>query len=255
MAVTQVVVAVALVLAAIGLSLLTRVGLQRDLAIAALRAVVQLTLVGLVVLAVFEHDWLTPLFVAVMLGGAALTSAQRVRGVARARLLTAVAIGLPALLALGLLLATGAFELTPRAIVPVAGILIGGAMAAVSLTGRRMVEDLADRIDEIEARLALGASAREALAPSVRRSVSTGLVPVIDQTRNVGIVTLPGTFVGLILGGASPGEAARVQLVVLLALLFVELAAALLVARLVVAASVAPGERVVPPAGRPAATR
>ena len=48
-------------------------------------------------------------------------------------------------------------------------------------------------------------------------------MPAIDQTRNVGIVTLPGTFVGLVLGGASPAEAARIQLTVLLTLLAVEL--------------------------------
>ena len=35
---------------------------------------------------------------------------------------------------------------------------------------------------------------------------------MIDQTKNVGLVSLPGTFVGLILGGASPAEAARLQL-------------------------------------------
>ncbi len=248
MAVSQVVVAVALVAAAVGLSAASGLGLGRELTIVALRAVVQLTLVGLAVTLVFEHVGLAAAFVVVMLAVAAMTSAQRVRGLRRAQLVTAVAIGLPALIALGALLAAQAFPATPRGIVPVAGILIGGAMAAVSLTGRRLLEDLRDRADEIEARLALGATGREALAPSARRAVHTGLVPALDQTRNVGLVTLPGTFVGLVLGGASPATAARVQLTVLLALLAVELAAALLVARLVVAASVVPGERVeVPP--------
>ncbi len=64
------------------------------------------------------------------------------------------------------------------------------------------------------------------------------------QTKNVGLVTLPGTFVGLVLGGASPAMAARVQLTVLLALMAVEVVAALAVARLVVAGLTAPGERV-----------
>ena len=76
---------------------------------------------------------------------------------------------------------------------------------------------------------------REALAPAVRRAAVTGLIPAIDQTKNAGLVTLPGTFVGLVLGGASPAEAARVQLVVLLSLLAVQAVAALAVARLVVA--------------------
>jgi putative ABC transport system permease protein len=145
------------------------------------------------------------------------------------------------------LLASGAFSTSPRELVPVAGILIGGAMAATSVTGRRLVEHVAAAPADVEARLALGVPVREALRPAVRAAVTTGLIPALDQTKNVGLVTLPGTFVGLVLGGASPAEAARVQLTVLLALLAVEVVAALLASRLVVAGLTAPGERVITP--------
>ena len=40
-------------------------------------------------------------------------------------------------------------------------------------------------------------------------------LPSIDQTSATGIVTLPGAFVGAIMGGASPLDAAVFQLVVL----------------------------------------
>ncbi|HEY8584813.1 MAG TPA: ABC transporter permease [Capillimicrobium sp.] len=249
MAVAQVAVAVGLALAAIALSAAARLGLERDIAVVAVRAIVQLTVVGLVVTLVFEHVSLAAAFVAVMLAAAALTSAHRLAGLPRARAVALASIGLPALAALGVLLAAGAFPTTPRGVIPVAGILIGGAMAAVSLGGRRLGDALRDGLEEIETRLALGAPAREALRPTVRSAVSTALVPVLDQTRTVGLVTLPGTFVGLVLGGASPAEAARVQLTVLLALIFVELAAALLLARLVTVAWRAPGERVREPVG------
>ena len=82
-----------------------------------------------------------------------------------------------------------------------------------------------------------------ALRPLVRRAVRWGLIPVLDQTKNVGLVALPGTFVGLVLGGADPAEAARVQLTVLLALLGVELVAAVTGALLVARACESPGER------------
>jgi putative ABC transport system permease protein len=150
----------------------------------------------------------------------------------------------PALGALGVLLASGAFDPEPRAIVPGAGILIGGAMTAVGLTGRRFAEGLRDDAEEVEARLCLGDAARDALRPTAVRAVRTGLMPAIDQTRTVGLVALPGTFVGLILGGASPAEAARIQLLVLLALLAVELAAARTAAELALRASILPGDRV-----------
>jgi putative ABC transport system permease protein len=229
---------------AVGLSLRYRLGHAREIAISAVRAFVQLAVVGAAIALVFELPALAFAFVAVMVGTAGLTAGGRLRGLPSARLRALVAIAVPALTATGALLALGAFALTPRAAVPTAGILIGGAMAAATLTGRRLLESLRDDVSEIEARLALGHAARTALAPAVRRAIHTGLIPVVDQTRSVGLVTLPGTFVGLILGGASPEQAAATQLVVLLALLAVELGAGLLLSELMQRAVILPGERV-----------
>lgn len=193
----------------------------------------------------FENAGLAWLFVAVMLGTATFTSARRLGGIADAapRALAAIATGAAA--GLVPLLATGAFSTASRELVPVAGILIGGAMVATSVTGRSIRERVGEDLAGIETRLMLGAGVAEALAPAVRGAVTTALIPIVDQTKNVGLVTLPGTFVGLVLGGASPAEAARVQLTVLFTLLAVELVAALVVARLAVAALRRPGERVV----------
>jgi putative ABC transport system permease protein len=229
---------------ALALSLRYRLGHTREIAITALRALVQLAAVGGAIALVFEVPGLAFAFVAVMVMTAGLTAGRRLRGLPAARLRAFAAIALPALAATGLLLVVGAFAFTPRAAVPTAGILIGGAMAATTLTGRRLLESLKDDAPEIEARLALGDAARTALAPAIRRAVHTGLVPVIDQTSSVGLVALPGTFVGLILGGASPAEAAATQLVVLLALLAVELSSGLLLAELTQRAVILPGERV-----------
>jgi len=235
---------IALAVVAIALAWRLRLGLSKELAVAAARAVVQLTAVGALIVAIFEIPALAFAFVAVMLTTAAFTAGRRIKRLPRARLGAFAAIAVPALTATGFLLAVGAFDVTPRAAVPTAGILIGGAMAATSLTGRRLTEELDSAHAEIEARLCLGDSAREALGPSIRRAIHTGLTPAIDQTRSVGLVTLPGAFVGLLLGGARPAEAASTQLVVLLSLLAVELAAAALLAEFVQRAVVAPGERV-----------
>jgi putative ABC transport system permease protein len=221
-----------------------RLGLAREIGIAALRAVVQLAVVGAAIALVFEVRPLAFAFVAVMAAAAGLTAGRRLEGLPHARTRALAAIAVPALAATGLLLAVGAFAATPRAAVPTAGILIGGAMVAATLAGRRLLESLADDAADVEARLCLGDDARAALAPSVRRALRTGLIPAIDQTRSVGLVTLPGTFVGLVLGGASAEEAASTQLVVLLALLAVELAAAVLISELIQRAVILPGERV-----------
>ena len=242
-AVLQVACAAVFVLAAAVLAWRLHLGLTRELLIAAARATVQLTAVGALIALVFEVDALAIVFVAAMVTTAALTSGGRLKGVPGARVRAIAAIGVPAVGAAGILIAAGAFEPTPRASIPTAGILIGGAMAATTLTGRRLIEGLDSDEDAIETRLALGDRIREALAPTVRQAIKTGLVPAIDQTRNVGIVTLPGTFVGLVLGGASPAEAARIQLTVLLTLLAVELLSATAIAELIVRTRIAPGER------------
>ncbi|WP_285581019.1 ABC transporter permease, partial [Actinoallomurus iriomotensis] len=61
-----------------------------------------------------------------------------------------------------------------------------------------------------------------------RHHAATALIPALDQTRTVGLVTLPGAFVGMLLGGASPIAAGAVQLFVLIALLAVEAVAIVL---------------------------
>jgi putative ABC transport system permease protein len=245
--VTQVAVAAALVVLAIALSRAGGLGVERDLAISAVRAAVQLAAVGAIVTLVFEHGGLAAAFVAVMLGTATFTSARRLRGIPGAPLRAGAAIVAGAATGVVPLLVTGAFDTTPRELIPIAGILIGGAMVATSVTGRQLGERVRDDLAAIETRLALGVPVNVALAGAVRGAATTGLIPLLDQTKNVGLVTLPGTFVGLVLGGSSPAEAARVQLTVLLALLAVEVVAALTAARLVVAGLRAPGERVLPP--------
>ena len=58
-------------------------------------------------------------------------------------------------------------------------------------------------------------------------------MPVLDQTRTVGLVTLPGAFVGVLLGGGDPVQAGVTQLVVLVALLAIEAVAVLVTVEVV----------------------
>ncbi len=119
------------------------------------------------------------------------------------------------------------------ALIPVAGILIGGALTATVLGGRRALDELAARRGEVEAGMALGLLDRDARLEIVRPAASDALLPGLDQTRTVGLVTLPGAFVGMLLGGASPVEAGAVQLFVLVALMAVQVVAVATVLELV----------------------
>jgi putative ABC transport system permease protein len=211
---------------------LGRLGLGRATVTASLRAVVQLSVVSALIVAVLRSAWWTACFVLVMYVVAAATAARRVRaGAGAAWVAVAIAAGVAP--ALGLLLGSGLVPLRTVAVLPVAGILIGGAMTATGLAGRRALDDLHDRGGEYEARLALGYPGRQARRDVCRPAAAQALLPALDQTRTVGLVTLPGAFVGVLLGGASPVQAGITQVVVLIALLAIETLAVLLVVELV----------------------
>jgi len=211
-----------------------QVGSWRAVVTAALRAVAQLAAVSFVIVLVLRSGWLTAGFVLLMFGIAAWTSARRI---SRARHGSWAAVSIAGGVApiLALVLATHVVPMEPVAIVPVAGILIGGAMTATSLAGRRALDELVARRGEYEAALALGFLDQDAARLIVRPTAGQALVPALDQTRTVGLVTLPGTFVGILLGGGSPLQAGATQLLVLIALLAIEGIAVLVTVELVAA--------------------
>ena len=217
-------------------------GLEQDrpVVLAAVRATVQLAVVSAVLLVVVRSLLLSTGFVVLMLAVAAVTSAGRVTGHtlrspgALERVLpTALPIVGGAAPVVALVLASGAVPLRGVAVIPIAGILIGGAMTATSLAGRRLRDELRDRRGEVEAALALGFLHRDAVLLVGRPVTATALVPVLDQTRTVGLVTLPGAFVGVLLGGGSPLDAGAAQLLVLVGLLAAQVLAIWAVTELV----------------------
>lgn len=209
-------------------------GLSREVVVVAVRATVQLGAISLLIAGVLRHAGWTAAFVVMMLVIAAVTAGRRIAGPGPR---TAWWAGLPILAGvapvLGLLLATTLVPARTVAVLPVAGILIGGTMTATALTGRRALEELRTRHGEYEAALALGLLPRDAALEVCRSAAALGLVPALDQTRTVGLVTLPGAFVGVLLGGADPVEAGATQLLVLIGLLATEAVAALVTLELV----------------------
>ncbi|MFZ2241029.1 MAG: ABC transporter permease [Gordonia amarae] len=208
---------------------------------AVLRAILQLGVLALVVTVVIDVLWASILFVLVMAAVAACTSAGRVTGepgvlrpeTMHAAVLCMIPVGAPTLVIVALLVATGVLPMTGLAIIPTAGIMFGAAMNTTSLAGKHCLDSLAERHGEVEAAMSLGFLIREARLEICRPAAATALIPALDQTRSVGLVTIPGSFVGMVLGGASPTAAAAMQLFVLIALLAVSAIASALTAEFV----------------------
>ncbi|HEX7304489.1 ABC transporter permease [Lentzea sp.] len=199
---------------------------------AAVRAVLQLAAVSAVITVVLGNLGFTGVFLVLMAVVATATSARRT-GTGRKGVWVALPILVGTVPALVLLIAIGLLPVKGIALIPVGGILIGGAMTSTTLSSRRALDTLKDRNGEYEAALALGFVEPAAVRLLIRKPAAEALVPPLDQTRTVGLVTLPGAFVGMLLGGAPVWQAGALQIVVLLALLAVEAAAVSTVVELV----------------------
>ncbi|MDP3967160.1 MAG: ABC transporter permease [Nocardioides sp.] len=210
-----------LVLVGVVASRLGRLDVGRDTVVSSLRAALQLAVVALVITAALESLWGSALFAAVMLVVASWTAAGRM-GVPRRGpeqvVLVGVALGAGALPVVALILGSGVIPFNGPGLVPTAGIIIGNTMTAAVLAGRRAFDELERSFGAYEAGLAIGltspVSSFEVLQPSAKEALSPGL----DKTRTVGLVTLPGAFVGVLLGGGTPLEAGAAQLLVLVGL-------------------------------------
>jgi putative ABC transport system permease protein len=229
-----VLLALAVVIARVG-----RIPVTTSLVTAGVRACVQLAAVSLVIAAVLGHVWSALLFAAGMFAVATLTAAGRI---AARRDVHWVALALAAGVVPVLVVIFGlrAADFTGPAIVSIAGIIIGGTMTAHTLAARRAFDALRADRGNVEAALALGMHRRDAISLVIGRHSQEALNPAIDQTRTVGLVTLPGAFVGVLLGGGSAGNAAAAQVLVLIGLLAAETCAVEASRRLIAAGRILP---------------
>jgi len=99
-------------------------------------------------------------------------------------------------------------------LIPLGGMIIAYAMNALTLYKGRFDAEIRARRNEVEARLALGATGRRAAEEVVRQAYRAALLPTINFMMVVGIVQIPGMMGGQIIGGADPLDAALYQILV-----------------------------------------
>jgi putative ABC transport system permease protein len=217
----EVAASLALVALAAAVSVWRRAALERDLGVAVIRSFLQLTAVGYVIQAIFDSDslWLVVLLLAVMVGFGSITARSRAKAVPGALGPIVLALATAAAATIGLVLALGVFDPKPRYVVPVGGMVIGNAMTAAAVALNRLADEVRGSAARIEATLALGATAWEAARDLVTRSLRSGMITLIDQTKTTGVVAFPGIFTGSLLAGARPIDAVRLQLILLWTLL------------------------------------
>lgn len=224
----------------VALGLWARVGLGWFPAWAIVRAIVQLSIIAVVLRGILAAPWTVVAFLVLMLTTASWTAAGRLRELRHGRRIAVIGVLAGATSALVAIFGLRLVELEVRYLVAVAGIVIGNSMSAATLAGRNFLHACQSRRGEIEALFALGASPQLAHEEIGRQAVREALLPSLDQTKSTGLVTLPGAFVGALFGGASPIEAAQFQLVVLAGIGLAMMTTGIVVTRLAGRAPYAP---------------
>lgn len=204
-----------------GVSLVLRLGLERRLALAAVRTIVQLYIIGFVLKWVFQVDtpWALLPVIAVMILVAAREAVGRAgRRYPRAMLDTFITLFLCGLLT--------TFVVTqvvirvepwykPQYVIPLLGMILGNGLTGISLCMDILLERFSEHQALVEMELAHGATRWEAARGVLREAVRRGMIPIINSMMVVGLVSLPGMMTGQILAGNPPMQAVQYQIVVM----------------------------------------
>lgn len=205
------------------ISVAFRLGLERSLAVSAARMCLQLGVVAFVLKMVFESGspLATGLFALMMLLATTYEaqSRQERRFLGSVSYLVGGAVpflaGLLASLFAAIAIIGSDPWWAPRFLLPILGMMIGNALAGVTLVLDTITSAAARERGAIEARLALGATRTEAFQDVLRRGLKTGLTPILSAMAVTGLVSLPGMMTGQILAGADPVEATKYQVMIM----------------------------------------
>lgn len=213
----QAVVLTSLTLVAIGVafSIWWRLGIERTIVWASVRAAVQLLAAGFVLLLVVDSTPLAWSWIAVMVLVAAISTGRRSRRGRTVVPSALLAIGGSTAVALAIVFGLGLLPAEPIALVVTAGITIGNTLPATILATDQSNDWRTVRRGELEALLALGFGrggvARFTGADVARRAV----LPQVERTKVVGLIALPGAMTGLLLAGVDPTTAVVAQLAIM----------------------------------------
>ncbi len=212
----------ALLLLVVGiLGLVLRLDTEKKLAIAAVRTVLQLTLLGVVLKWVFEVQawWLATAMVGSMIVNASVAAVKRTNRRYKGIWLSGLgSITLSTVFTTSVVIAVVIpirpwYE--PQYIIPLAGMILGNSLTGLGLCLDTLMRDFDEKREEIEAWLALGATSWEACQGYVRGAIRTGMIPILNSMTVVGLVSIPGMMTGQILAGTPPEHAVRYQIIVM----------------------------------------
>lgn len=196
--------------------------LIRSTAIAATRMVVQMALIGIYLQYLFawNNAWINILWMLVMVAVASFTALRRTHLHWRMALLPTAAGFFASSMVVGLYFLIVVLRLDnpfdSRYFIPIMGILMGNMLSVAVIALTSYYDSLHREHQQYYYLLGNGATHLEAITPFLRKALEKSFAPCIANMAVMGIVSLPGTMTGQILGGSAPGIAIKYQIMIII---------------------------------------
>eukprot|EP00879_Flechtneria_rotunda_P028713 GHRR01030927.1.p1 GENE.GHRR01030927.1~~GHRR01030927.1.p1 ORF type:complete len:301 (+),score=63.82 GHRR01030927.1:256-1158(+) len=219
--VTGVALAAALILVQGLVSIRLSLGLHSQLLVAGVRCIVQLSLLGYILVPIFNNNslWVVLLYSGFMVWISAVEAVGRSIKIYRGMFFTTwaiIAACAASVMAYALVLVIGIEPWwSAQYLIPILGMVLGNTISGISVGLSTIFEEVSSGADRIEKLLAMGATRVEATHDVVARATRLAMTPILNQMSVVGLVSIPGMMTGQILSGSNPDQAARYQMVIM----------------------------------------
>ena len=198
-----------------------KTGLVRPTVIGAVRMVVQLFLIGIYLryLFLWDNPLINFLWVFIMVYVATETALSRTH-LKRSILMLPLIVGfLTSAILVGLYFLGVVLRLDnifgAQYMIPIFGILMGYMLSSNVIALNTFYSNLLREQQLYYYLLGNGATRYEAITPFIREAIIKAFSPAIANMAVMGLVALPGTMIGQILGGSSPNVAIKYQMMII----------------------------------------
>ncbi|KAI8341855.1 hypothetical protein BC941DRAFT_414691 [Chlamydoabsidia padenii] len=196
--------------------------LEKSLIIAAVRCLVQLTIMGYILEDVFRAK--NPLVVMAMtivlvILGAYETVYNKSKQSYNGMFLSVLVSTACSTLLIGIIGTKWAMNETPfwapQTFIPTIGMLLGNLLSGMAVALSSCLSSVSSNKEQMETYLAFGASRWEAGQSIAVEAIRLAMLPTINQMSVIGLISIPGMMSGSILGGAPIMNAVRYQQIIM----------------------------------------
>lgn len=195
--------------------------LEKDIFWSSLRGFLQLLLMGYAITFIFsiESRYVLSGIILIMILIASSNASARGKWLSSSFTIAFLSILIAVISSLSLWLIFDIVSFKAQYILTMSGMIIGNSLVVTGISFERIYHEFQQTKELIMAKLALGASPRQASQELIEKTIKAAMIPTIDTFKTIGLVHMPGLMTGMIIAGASPVEAVKYQIIIMFSLM------------------------------------